>query len=743
MTYRLWLTLAEIAELQLAGMPTTARGMLDFAERAAWAQAASLVRERQGKGGGLEYHIEQLPTWARLDYVRRHTDVLVSVDERAVPFVEDDDGLSQQARTNRDARLALLSAAARYCRDTGLNQNAADHLFASLYNGCDDERFLAKVTPEVRARLQKIACPARVRMTVRPLSARTLARWRAEIKVEGTNSVAVDRSLARKGKGVLDQAHGGEIRDYVLALISKNPHFNADHLRNAVVARYCSDHRQPQLALPDGRVVDFPSLRNFQRVVKAWKETYRNELLKIADPDRYRSSVEFVQTGTSSASRLNELWQIDASPLDAITTTRGTRPTIYACVDIFSRRVEILVTDAPRAAAVGLLLRKAILAWGVPEKVKSDNGSDFTAHYIARLFANLGIEHLKSAPYEPRSKGPVERIIGTFQRQFVTRLPGFVGHNPADRKVLENRKSFARRLGLDDAHMFGAELTDDQVAELADHWAREEYAHRAHSGRTMRGRTPFEVAASYRGEVRRIENMHALDLLLAPVAGKDGFRTVTHQGIQVGGAGYHLGTLLVGDKVFCRQDPRDLGRLYVFGADQETFLGVAENWQLLGLDPVENAARVRALQKAVTDKAVEPIRKMARKIGPMDVANAQRAAGQTKKGNLVAFPQPTAKFETEALKAALKAVTPDAPKQADARTIAEQKRLAAKKAAPVTQLPETPEQRYRRALQIAARLDAGQPVEAREAEWLAGYRNSSEFKGLARLAARKDRAGEA
>jgi putative transposase len=743
MTYRLWLTLAEIADLQLAGMPTTARGMLDLAEREAWAKASPLVRQREGKGGGFEYHIEQLPTWARLDYVRRQSDVLISVGEDSLPFIEDDGELSQQARTNRDARLALLAAAERYGRDTGLGQNAADHLFASLYNGCDDAQLLAKVTPEARARLEKLSCPAWVRMTVRSLSARTLARWRADIKEEDANALAVDRALARKGSGVLDRAGNGEIRDYVLALISKNPHFNAEHLRNAVIGKYCSNHRQPELALPDGRIVDFPSLRNFQRVVKAWKDKYRNELMKIADPDKYRSSVEFVQTGTSAASRLNELWQIDASPLDAITTTRGTRPTIYACVDIFSRRVEILVTDTPRAVAVGLLLRKAILAWGVPEKVKSDNGTDFTAHYIARLFANLGIQHLKSAPYEPRSKGPVERIIGTFQRQFVTRLPGFVGHNPADRKVLENRKSFAKRLGLDDAHMFGAELTDDQVAEMADHWAQVEYAHRAHSGRTMRGRTPFEVASSYRGEVRRIENPHALDLLLAPVAGKDGFRTVTHQGIQVGKAGYHLGTLLVGDKVFCRQDPRDMGRLYVFGADQETFLGVAENWQLLGLDPVENAARVRALQKAVTDKAVEPIRKMARKIGPMDVANAQRAAGQAKKGNLVAFPQPTAKFETEALRAAMKAVTPDAPRQADARTIAEQKRLAAKKAAPVAQLPESPEQRYRRALSTAARIDASQPVEPREAEWLAGYRNSSEFKGLARLAARKDRASEA
>lgn len=718
---QLWFTHAEAADLKVAGLPATRQGMAALAAREGWDSYASLSRSRLGAGGGREYHFELWPLWCRLDYIARH--ITVEPGDFQQP-VDEDDTLTANGRRERDARLSILALADRFAAGSGLTVGAADSYFADLFNA------------------EKITVQEWVRSTVERISARSLARWRA--RREG---LGFDRSQHRKDTGILATAYGGEVRHFILALVAKNPHFSADDIRTAVVARFCADIGGEELPNPQGVLVELPKLRAFQRTLAIWKHEHRNDLLRIADPDGYRSSVEFVVTGTTKAEHLNEVWQIDASPLDAITTTRGKRPTIYSCIDIYSRRILILLTDTPRAQAVGLLLRKAILAWGVPKKIKTDNGSDFKAHYIKRLFEKLGIEHLVARAYDPRAKGVVERSIGTFQHQLAARIPGFVGHNPSERKVLESRRAFAARHKLDDAHMFGAEMTDAQVAELADHWAEVEYAHRPHSGKTMRGRTPFEVASSYRGEVRRVENVHALDLLLAPVVGQDGFRKVGHEGIAVNKVHYLLGTLLVGDRVFCRQDPRDLGRLYVFKDDEETFLGVAENWELLGLDPAENAARVRALQKAISDKTVVPVRQMARKIGPLDVANAQRAKADARRGNLVAFPQPHAKYETAALKAALAAVTPDEPRQADARTQTEQKRLIAEtkaRAGNVAALPETPDQRFRRALALQKRRDGGHPLPAGEAGWLDRYSKSSEFKGLARLAAQqRDRAEEA
>ena len=76
------------------------------------------------------------------------------------------------------------------------------------------------------------------------------------------------------------------------------------------------------------------------------------------------------------------------------------------------------------ALPIWLLIRKGILAWGVPETIKSDNGSDFKAKSIVRLLDALGIEHDLSSPYSPEQKGTVERVIGTFQRRSEERRVG-------------------------------------------------------------------------------------------------------------------------------------------------------------------------------------------------------------------------------------------------------------------------------------------------------------------------------
>ncbi|MFD2175918.1 hypothetical protein ACFSM0_17625, partial [Rhodobacter lacus] len=119
--------------------------------------------------------------------------------------------------------------------------------------------------------------------------------------------------------------------------------------------------------------------------------------------------------------------------------------------------------------------------WGVPRRVKTDNGSDFKAKAICRLLAALDIEHELSAPYEPKSKGHVERAIGTFQRDLAT-CPGFIGHSVADRKVIENRKAFSKRLGMSDADLFDVQMDLPEFQKWCNDWAEKVYAHRPHSG---------------------------------------------------------------------------------------------------------------------------------------------------------------------------------------------------------------------------------------------------------------------
>ena len=63
-------------------------------------------------------------------------------------------------------------------------------------------------------------------------------------------------------------------------------------------------------------------------------------------------------------------------------------------------------------------------------------------------------------------------------------------------------------------------------------------------------------------------------LLLAPVPSQNGYRTVGKEGISVGGVDYihaELGAY-VGDRVHCRYNPDDIGKIFVFNPVKREFI---------------------------------------------------------------------------------------------------------------------------------------------------------------------------
>ncbi|WFE92281.1 DDE-type integrase/transposase/recombinase [Roseibium porphyridii] len=700
---KLWLTAQEIADLALDGFPSSKRGVQKLADREDWA-ATGLCQKREGRegGGGLEYHIDLFPLAQRLDYAALFIEV-----QHDDYITETSNELTRRELSARDAKLIVLKVAERFRNTSGMGASASDHLFASLYEA------------------GKVPVPDWVKEIVKRVSSRSLSRWRGQAK-QDINSLGADPSKARKGTGVLDRAEGGRVRNFCLAIYASNQFFSAEHIRNAAKGEFGNI-----LSVGDKRV-PLPPLRTFQNALKGWKNDYKNELLKITDPDAYRSTVRFSATGANRVSRLNEKWEIDASPVDAMTTDG--RKNLYMAIDLFSRRIVILITDTPRAAAVGMLIRKCLLEWGVPELIKTDNGSDFVARATVQLLDALGIEQELSAPYSPQQKGTVERVIGTFQRKFVATLPGFIGHSVADRKVIEARKSFSARLGTDDAKLFQVDLSTAELQQEADRWCREEYAHTPHEG--LKRKTPHEVAQAWTGEVRAISDQASLDVLLAPIAGKDGLRKVTKQGVKVDGEYYMPFGVMPGTDVFCRHDPADLGRLWLFEPDGETYLGEAVNPDLAGMDPAETVAKVRAMQKAVEEERSAAIRMEKRRINPRTVMEHQRAAYQHN-ADVLSFPQKHTEHETSKTLAASEVCKKRAPRELDAREAAMMESLQAdrptvssKPTANVHTLAtlETPESRFQRALQFEQRLSEGTALSDEDALWLTGYQAGPEYR---------------
>lgn len=622
-----WFTARELAGLP--GLPATERGVQRHAKASGWTEALADARPRQGLGGGMEYHIRLLPPLARLAVEGQHRDIQPPATATPAAIATPTSVVPLTSRAGREqvARLAILAAADAFRRGQRLAAFTCDHLFTVKYNAREikTEPWILDLVPRV--------------------SERSLARWRAAARDGHVSALAVDRAH-RKGKGLLDTAHDGRVKRFVLSLLIKNPLLSAQHIHTLCRSEF--GDTLPKLKDGVSVHLPMPSIRSFQLQIATWKTTEKVMLAQISHPDLYRSHYQAAGSNAFAHIRgVNELWQIDASPSDAMCSDG--RYSVYACLDIASRRLILLLSRTPRAAAVALMIRKAILAWGVPAEIVTDNGSDFVAGDTQRLLAVLGINRRQTHAYTPQAKGHVERVIRTFQHDAARLMPGFIGHNVADRKRIEGRKSFAERLGADDEALFEVAWTGPEMQRRCDDWAAMVYAHRPHDG--LGGRSPVQVAAEAEAQIRRVEPS-VLDVLLMPVAG---IRTASKQGVRVDGFLYLNPAILAGDRVFVRCDPMDRGRILCFSEDQERFLGEAICPEAAGLSP---QAFVAAHQSAQAELLTAKRRELAaerRTIakGPELIDRVIEVARRdAERSNVVALPRREMKHETPAIAAA-------------------------------------------------------------------------------------------
>jgi len=742
---RQWLTAREIADAALPGLPATKSGLIRFASAAGWDNHPSFCRERSGQGGGLEYHYHLLPALAQIAWAQRNMTVGAPAEIEPAPLPADDGSLSARGREERDARLAVVKAYEVFIR--GLNLGHATHLqvFCAKYNA------------------GSIDVAGWVRELVPTVAKRSLMRWRKHKRDGKTTRLARDPGQARKGTGVLDTAEGGRVRMHILGLIAAQPFLSAHHVRTLCRAEFGDCLKTVSKGVET--TVELPPVRTFQHALKTWKVEHRVELLKLTNPDKYRSTMKPTGRGAlRHVTEPNQLWQIDASPVDALCVDG--RHTVYVCIDIATRRQVFSLSRTPRAEAVALLLRKAILAWGVPDTIKTDNGSDFVAKATQQLLASLGIEVELSDAYSPEQKGHVERAIRTFQHDLGPQLPGFVGHSVADRKAIEGRKSFAARLGESDAETFGVTLTATELQRHVDHWADLVLSHRPHAG--LNNGTPAEAARRTTRPLRVVDE-RALDLLLMPVAG---MRTMTKSGLRIDGRHYMSPSILPGTIVSVRMDPLDLGKVYAFAEDGGAFLDEAICPELSGIDPRQFVRQAKALERELVDAAVLPIKAEMKRIkqGPtliertLQVAQRDADARDAAASNVVPLPRREEPHTTPQIAAAIDAmaerINPTKPlsaNQADAhrRLIAEmqaeedarvevsfrekyERRMAEIEAERTAHLPaddkvvalrESPKASYRRAVLIRRRIDAGEDVPPFDAFWCGTYETSAEFRG--------------
>jgi transposase InsO family protein len=97
-------------------------------------------------------------------------------------------------------------------------------------------------------------------------------------------------------------------------------------------------------------------------------------------------------------------------------------------IDAYSRRKLALRVweGTPSTEETLAALRDAVLKFGVPENLYTDNGGDLTSGRMMGALVKLGITSVRSQPYCPQGRGPVERDFGTIKREILPLMPGFV-----------------------------------------------------------------------------------------------------------------------------------------------------------------------------------------------------------------------------------------------------------------------------------------------------------------------------
>ncbi len=331
---------------------------------------------------------------------------------------------------------------------------------------------------------------------------------------------------------------------------------------------------------------DFASMPSYETVrkwISDWKSKNYLVYAFASNPDKAKGMYKPAGGSMSEAINFcNEAWELDATPADVICSD-GKRYTLSAAIDVYSRRVVVVVEESANYSTLAKVMRKSIKKFGVPENVKIDNGKDYTSNYFAYTCSRLKINQIICPPYSGEYKPHIERFFGTLTRELFEEIDGYIGHNVADREALQSQQMFSKKLesikewrarykdGNEFAKRFGAKkenagldvgvpLSKEELQLWIDKWIVM-YENRRHGGIKT---SPVNKWNMDVGAVRTIEDERMLDILL----GISITRTIRKKGIEWYGITYWSEMFgdMVGQKVWVLSDD-DMESIYIYDLD--------------------------------------------------------------------------------------------------------------------------------------------------------------------------------
>lgn len=647
-----WFTPTELAGLP--GLPSTDRNVRTKAQKELWKS------QKRTKGKGSEYHISSLPLETRSYLQKMMVSKLAKSDKATQEAVKDvalfEGGEkqsfastrqarmksaialnslpeSQQNRANARARIVELRAMFLEPFKLANNLVAGEHEFVNAYNSglLELDNWILREVSQV--------------------SFSTLRRWKKQLEQEGIARLA-GKYESNKKSGLIEQQP--EIQNYLIALITNKPHLAK---RPNVMHRML---KEKSSAFPHWNI---PSASSVCRWRDKWLAGNGAKFTNLTNPDAYNNKHRPLYGKMYPwISAPNDCWEFDSTPTDVQLNVDGklVRHSIIAAIDVYSRRVKLLLAPTSSSEGICLLLRKCILDWGVlnPGGVaRTDNGSDYVSHRVSTVMQMLDLDQSRANPFSGWEKPYVERFFGTLSRALFELLPGYIGHSVSDRQQIEAAKAFAQRIGEGkkklEREALELALTPAQLEEVMNDWLEHRYNHTAHEG--LKGDTPFNRYVSSGYKPRKLSDPHSIDLLLNFV----GEATVIRGGVKAQSVRYTAPELMNPDwdrkKVRVFLDPSDVGSATLYSLEDIGTYVEAVNDELVGKSISPEA--FRAARKKF-NKEISNFRRSAKRLQSefgIDTQYAESLAADKAKNNLAGLDLPAETVDNQVLGALSKA----------------------------------------------------------------------------------------
>ena len=154
---------------------------------------------------------------------------------------------------------------------------------------------------------------------------------------------------------------------------------------------------------------------NYKRVERIWKE----EGLKVPKKQKKRRRLYF---NDGSCIRLRPLYNNHVWSYDFVKDrlSNGSSFRMLTVIDEYSRKcMEIKVDYKLKSHDVIEVLADLFIKYGIPEYIRSDNGSEFTAKIVTKWLADLGIKTAFITPGSPWENGYNERFNGSLRDELL------------------------------------------------------------------------------------------------------------------------------------------------------------------------------------------------------------------------------------------------------------------------------------------------------------------------------------